>query len=228
MPQGGTLTIRTFADGKDVVIAVQDTGIGISPTVKRRLFEPFFTTKGAQGTGLGLSICYGIVSRHRGTIEVESEEGKGTTFFVRLPAAPAPMAMAENLLAQLPPLRILLIDDDETGSAALAEVLRRAGHKVDVALTGREGLQLYHPNGYEVVIVDWLMTGMNGLEVAKAIREIAPHQPIILTTAWQSPLGDVPKNLVDAVFAKPWTNESLFAALKQALAVRRPASVSKG
>lgn len=228
MPQGGTLTIRTFADGKDVVIAVQDTGIGISPTVKRRLFEPFFTTKGAQGTGLGLSICYGIVSRHRGTIEVESEEGKGTTFFVRLPAAPAPMAMAENLLAQLPPLRILLIDDDETGSAALAEVLRRAGHKVDVALTGREGLQLYHPNGYEVVIVDWLMPGMNGLEVAKAIREIAPHQPIILTTAWQSPLGDVPKNLVDAVFAKPWTNESLFAALKQALAVRRPASVSKG
>jgi CheY-like chemotaxis protein len=108
----------------------------------------------------------------------------------------------------------------------LAEVLRRAGHKVEVALTGREGLQLYHPNGYEVVIVDWLMPGMNGLEVAKAIREMAPHQPIILTTAWQSQLGDVPKNLVDAVFPKPWTNESLFAALKQALAVRRPVNTS--
>ena len=89
-------------------------------------------------------------------------------------------------------------------------------------------MQLYHPNGYEVVIVDWLMPGMHGLEEAKALREIAPHHPIVLPAAWPSPLGDVPKNLVDAVFAKPWTNESLFAALKQALAVRRPTSVSKG
>ncbi len=226
MPQGGTLTLRTFANSKEVVIAVQDTGIGISPTVQRRLFEPFFTTKGAQGTGLGLSICYGIVSRHGGTIEVQSEEGKGTTFLVRLPAAPQPTPRAEALLAQLPPLRILLIDDDETGSAALAEVLRKAGHKVDIALTGHEGLQLFHPNAYEIVIVDWLMPGVNGLEVAKAIREMAPHQPIILTTAWQSQLGAVPENLVDAVFAKPWTNESLFAALQKALAVRRPVNAS--
>jgi signal transduction histidine kinase/ActR/RegA family two-component response regulator len=221
MPQGGTLTIRTFAENRQVGIAVQDTGIGMSPTVKKRLFEPFFTTKGERGTGLGLSICYGIVLRHRGAIDVESEEGKGTTFIVRLPAASPVESTTEQVVAQLPPLRILLIDDDETGSAALAEVLRRAGHKVDIALSGRDALQRYHPHGYEVVIVDWLMPGMNGLEVARAIRELSPHQPVILSTAWEAQLSAVPSGLVDAVIAKPWTNESLLAALKQALAAQR-------
>ncbi|MFN3422648.1 MAG: sensor histidine kinase, partial [Armatimonadota bacterium] len=97
--------------------AVQDTGIGMTPEVKRRIFDPFFTTKGEQGTGLGLSICYGIVTRHKGTIEVESEVGKGTTFVVKLPIAKGVVEPVSEL-AQLPPMRILVIDDDETVAAA--------------------------------------------------------------------------------------------------------------
>jgi CheY-like chemotaxis protein len=221
MPKGGTLTIRTWREGNNACIAVQDTGIGMSNEVKKRIFDPFFTTKGEQGTGLGLSICYGIVTRHGGTIEVDSAVGKGTTFTIRLPIA---KEMAEPLeeLAHLPPLRVLVIDDDETVAAALAEVLRQAGHKVDVATSGTSGLQLFKPNAYEVVIVDWLMPGMDGLTVAQAIREMAPLQPIVLTTAWQNQLdAEAVSSIVDAVIPKPWTPRSLWEALQQAFHTQR-------
>ncbi len=221
MPNGGTLSIRTWQENSYACIAVQDTGVGMTPEVKRRIFDPFFTTKGEQGTGLGLSICYGIVTRHNGTIEVESEVGKGTTFTVKLPVA---KGMVEPIteLAHLPPMRILVIDDDETVAAALAEVLRQAGHKVDVATNGMSGLQLFKPNAYEVVIVDWLMPGMDGLAVAQAIREVAPMQPIVLTTAWQSQLdAEAVSAIVDAVIPKPWTPKSLWEALQQAFRAQR-------
>lgn len=221
MPQGGVLTIRTWREGNNACIAVQDTGIGMSKEVKRRIFDPFFTTKGEQGTGLGLSICYGIVTRHKGTIEVESELGKGTTFTIRLPIA---REVSEPLteLALLPPLRVLVIDDDETVASALAEVLQKSGHKVDIATSGISGLQLFKPNAYEVVIVDWLMPGMDGLEVARKIRDMVPLQPIVLTTAWQSQLDvEAVSSIVDAVIPKPWTLKSLCEALRQAFHAQR-------
>ncbi len=215
MPQGGTITIRTWREGNKVCFSVEDTGVGMSPAVKRRIFDPFFTTKGARGTGLGLSICYGIVTRHKGTIEVESEEGKGSTFTVRLPVAQE-ISEPVTELAQLPPLRVLIIDDDETVAAALAEVLRQAGHKADVATSGPQGLQLFKPGAYEVVVVDWLMPGMDGLMVAHAIREMAPTQPIVLTTAWGSQLDAEAVKVVDAIIPKPWTPHTLWMALQQA------------
>lgn len=223
MPKGGTLSISTWRENDHACIAVQDTGIGMTSEVKRRIFDPFFTTKGEQGTGLGLSICYGIVTRHKGTIEVESEVGKGTTFVVKLPIAKGVVELMSEL-AQLPPMRILVIDDDETVAAALAEVLRQAGHKVDVSTSGISGLQLFKPNAYEVVIVDWLMPSMDGLSVAKAIREVAPIQPIVLTTAWQSQLdAEAVSGVVDAVIPKPWTPKSLWEALQQAFHAQRTA-----
>ncbi len=223
MPKGGTLSISTWRENDHACIAVQDTGIGMTSEVKRRIFDPFFTTKGEQGTGLGLSICYGIVTRHKGTIELESEVGKGTTFVVKLPIAKGVVEPMSEL-AQLPPMRILVIDDDETVAAALAEVLRQAGHKVDVSTSGISGLQLFKPNAYEVVIVDWLMPNMDGLSVAKAIREIAPIQPIVLTTAWQSQLdAEAVSGVVDAVIPKPWTPKSLWEALQQAFHAQRTA-----
>ncbi|MCX7642747.1 MAG: CHASE2 domain-containing protein [Armatimonadetes bacterium] len=221
MPNGGTLSIRTWSENNFACIAVQDTGIGMTPEIKRRIFDPFFTTKGEQGTGLGLSICYGIVTRHNGTIDVESEVGKGTTFIVKLPIAKGAVEPVTEL-AHLPPMRILVIDDDETVAAALAEVLRYAGHKVDIATNGLSGLQLFKPNAYEVVIVDWLMPGMDGLAVARSIRDMAPMQPIVLTTAWQSQLdAEAVSAIVDAVIPKPWTPKSLWEALKQAFHTQR-------
>jgi signal transduction histidine kinase len=86
MPQGGQLTLRTWVEGGKVCIAVNDTGVGMTAEVQRRLFDPFFTTKGARGTGLGLSVSQALIKGHRGTLTVDSEPGRGSTFTIRLPA----------------------------------------------------------------------------------------------------------------------------------------------
>ena len=86
MPKGGTLTVRTSKEDKNVLIHVLDTGVGIPEEIGDKIFEAFFTTKQkVKGVGLGLSVCYGIIKDHGGEIKVESEEGKGTTFTIRLP-----------------------------------------------------------------------------------------------------------------------------------------------
>ena len=88
MPKGGSITLETRHEGDWVLLSIADTGTGIPPDVRRRIFEPFFTTK-ESGTGLGLSIVSGIISSYGGTIDVDSELGRGTTFTIRLPAASA-------------------------------------------------------------------------------------------------------------------------------------------
>jgi signal transduction histidine kinase len=85
MPQGGQLTLRTWVEGMEVCVAVIDTGVGMTADVQRRLFDPFFTTKGARGTGLGLSVSQALIKGHRGTLTVDSEPGRGSTFVIRLP-----------------------------------------------------------------------------------------------------------------------------------------------
>jgi signal transduction histidine kinase len=91
MPQGGTLTLRTRAEGEAVLLEVSDTGIGMTEEVRRSCFEPFFTTKGEQGTGLGLAMVFSIAQHHSGTIDIASEPGKGTTFTLRLPVGTKPI-----------------------------------------------------------------------------------------------------------------------------------------
>ena len=92
----------------DVIVEVADTGAGMSAEVRQRCLEPFFTTKGEQGTGLGLSMVFGIIKRHQGTLEIESEPGKGTTFRIRLPAAVQPLEElpSDTVQASIMPLRI--------------------------------------------------------------------------------------------------------------------------
>ena len=94
MPAGGTVAVTTRLSGSSVVLAVRDTGVGMSPEVRQRALEPFFTTKDVRATGLGLSAAYGIVTRHRGQLTIDSEEGKGAMVIVHLPAAPGMVARA--------------------------------------------------------------------------------------------------------------------------------------
>ncbi len=138
MPDGGTLTLRTFAEGDRVVLEVEDTGIGMPPEVQEHLFEPFFTTK-ENGQGLGASIIYGIISRHHGDIRVHSAAGKGTTFQIRLPqgvletSAPAtaePGLLAPGRTGGRPPRRVLLVEDERLVRETFAEVLAACGHGV--------------------------------------------------------------------------------------------------
>jgi two-component system NtrC family sensor kinase len=92
MPGGGKITIRTSKQGDYILVSLADTGHGIPSEIRNRIFEPFFTTKKEKGTGLGLSISYRIIQDHGGRIDVESEDGKGTTFLVRLPVKVPAMA----------------------------------------------------------------------------------------------------------------------------------------
>jgi signal transduction histidine kinase len=95
MPKGGTLGVEAYRDGSGVVLAVEDEGEGMPPSVAERIFEPFFTTKGiGEGTGLGLAVVHGIVTGHGGTIRVRSHPGRGTRFEVWLPAGSPPDAAA--------------------------------------------------------------------------------------------------------------------------------------
>jgi signal transduction histidine kinase len=87
MPEGGMVTFRTGQENGHIFIEASDNGIGMPETIKQRIFDPFFTTKGVQRSGLGLSVSYGIIRRHNGEIQVKSQEGRGTTFMIKLPVA---------------------------------------------------------------------------------------------------------------------------------------------
>src|SRR2546427_7755306 len=143
-PKRLTVRGRYDAEGRRVRLEFADTGPGIPADVRARIFEPFFTTKPAgEGTGLGLSLCRGIVEDHHGTITVESEPGRGTTFVIELPvetpqgAASRPAAVSAPLVR---PGKVLVVDDERAVAEALAEAIRRDGHEVAIAGDGGEAL----------------------------------------------------------------------------------------
>jgi PAS domain S-box-containing protein len=162
--------------------AVRDTGIGISSAGQERLFQPFTQSDASMarrfgGTGLGLSICKSLVEMMGGRIWVESEEGKGSTFYftVHLPLAkeiPAdfevPLALPAAALAQL---RILLVEDNPANQILATYILQDRGHFVEVAEDGEEAVRLTEQNSYDVVLMDVQMPGMNGLEATALIRQ---------------------------------------------------------
>jgi signal transduction histidine kinase len=220
MPQGGTLRIASEVDEARhaVLVTIEDTGVGMTEEVRRRCLEPFFTTKGDQGTGLGLAMAYGVVERHRGVIEVESQPGVGTKFRVRLPArasqAEPPRALACDVGVR--PLRVLVVEDEAAPRQVLVESLAGDGHVVETAANGREGLQRFQAGWFDVVITDRAMPELNGVELAMAIRQIAPRKPVIILLSGFDEggvAGDLPPG-IDVVLTKPVPLERLRAALR--------------
>ena len=186
MPSGGEITIRTRREGDAVLVSVADRGVGMPEEVRRRAFDPFFTTKGDQGTGLGLSVSYSIVTRHGGKIWVESREGNGTVFTVRLPA------YSGEVLPQRPvpparrgrPGRILVIEDDPRVNDLLGDLLKEAGHTVTGTSNGEEAISLLEKESFDLVITDLGMPGISGWEVIERIRERDPKIPVVVLTGW--------------------------------------------
>jgi signal transduction histidine kinase len=222
MPQGGTLTVRTWSTDSEVFLAVADTGVGIPEGVRRRLFEPFFSTKGDRGTGLGLSVSFGIVGRHRGRIEVDSAVGRGSTFTVRLPAARADSPESappadEGLPALGKGLRLLVIEDDEKVRRFLGTGLSALGHCPRLAAGAEEGLVAFGQEPFDAVLTDLGLPGMSGEEVARSIAQRSPGTPVILLTGWAEQLK-ASARLVDGVarvLGKPVTLSTLATTLQQ-------------
>jgi signal transduction histidine kinase/CheY-like chemotaxis protein len=234
MPQGGRLTVRTgvapaAADKGRVQIEVVDTGIGMDGVTRRRCLEPFFTTKGERGTGLGLAMVYGVAQRLGADLEIDSELGKGTTFRIIFAVAEEASATPLHGVAaplSVPPLRILIIDDDPVILDSMRLVLELDGHTVTAANDGRAGVETFrsaHAAGeaFAVVITDLGMPYMDGYEVARAIKTLSGTTPVILLTGWGRRMTgeqDLPAN-VDCTLDKPPKLQELREALAGTLAI---------
>ena len=169
----GQIIVRTGCNDTHVWMRIRDNGPGIHRETLSRIFDPFFTTKPqGKGTGLGLSLSYGIMQEHRGRIRAESQPGEGTEFIIELPI-PAPEdlpsairpASAVPFKARAPSLLVLVIDDEESIRHLVREVLRSEGHRVETASSGEAALELIMHNPYDVIISDWKMPGLNGINL---------------------------------------------------------------
>lgn len=218
MPNGGTVRFVGVRAGADVMLAVQDTGTGMTRDVVVRALEPFFTTKGTRGTGLGLSEAYGIIRRHGGTLELESWPGVGTTVMIRLPAAETPargQPMPDRSVHERVPTNILLVDDNLLSLEATAAALRAQGHTVVTASSAETALRVFEVGRYQVVLTDLGLPGQSGWQLLDQLRAIEPRLRIGIITGWS--LQDVESELrirgIDLAFVKPVDPERLLAAL---------------
>jgi PAS domain S-box-containing protein len=213
LPDGGVIQLRTRVDarGEQIVVEFKDNGIGMNETTRSRCLEPFFTTKGERGTGLGLAVVFGMVQRHGGDLEIESELGKGTTMRLSFPRAPHGLT-GEQPVLKLParPLRILLVDDDPLLLRSLRDALELDAHEVVTAEGGQAGIDTFSAEikagkRFDAVITDLGMPYVDGRKVASRIRAMAGHVPIIMLTGWGHRMiatDDRPEH-VDRVISKP-------------------------
>ena len=222
MPQGGTITVRARPENGHVRLEVSDTGTGMSEEIRQRCLEPFFSTKGQHGTGLGLSLVHATIERHGGTLTVESEPGRGSTFIAKLPV-PTTAAAADPEVEPTEPLgslHVLLVDDDPIVRMSVVAQLTSQGHIVETAENGREGLDRFEGGRFELVVTDRAMPEMGGDQLAAAIERSAPDVPVIMLTGFGDLMGakgERPPG-VDAVVSKPVTLASLSAAIRKATA----------
>ena len=228
MPHGGSLTIKAIREQDRIVISLQDTGTGISKEIVGNIFDPFFTTKGPQSTGLGLSVSYGILTRHQGTISVESAEGRGTTFFVTLPAGERSGRKKASRAPEVPLQRasILIIEDEQAVRNLLHDMLQHDGHEVTGAGNGSQGLMLFNGKKFDIVFTDLGMPGISGWQVAEAIKKSGRNIPVVLITGWEveQEKEELKKRGIDFVISKPFRLEEISDVVRNAMELGKEAA----
>jgi len=236
MPDGGVLTFRTrplvvkndpeLDDGGYVELSITDTGPGMSEEVAARAFEPFFTTKEVgKGTGLGLSMVYGMAKQSGGIARIDSKPGVGTTvrMWFRLAEQKAAAADADELDADQPDFdprdaSVLVIDDDPDVRGFIVTSLEEQGYRVREASDGRKGLKAIAEDKPDLVIVDFIMPGLSGAEVANRILAEQPGQLILFVSGY-SETEAVRRVAPNApLLTKPFRAEALDKAVRKALA----------
>ena len=222
MPQGGKITWKTRTEGDSVAISIQDSGVGMSEEVKSRLFDPFFTTKKTKNAGLGLSVVYGVILRHKGKIEVDSQQASGTTLSIRLPVSTEPKKeeMEETKPAfSLSPANLLVIDDNRMVRDIISEMLTSKGHKVTQAEDGVQALELFEKSDkFDLVFVNLSLPKLSGWEVIQSIKEKDPEAKVALLTGWgaQIDFEEAKEKGADYLIPKPFKAEDLLNVLGQA------------
>jgi PAS domain S-box-containing protein len=240
MPLGGTVTIKAnnvralqkglppvLPQGNYVQMSMSDNGMGIPEDYLPKIFDPYFTTK-EKGSGLGLATSYSIIKNHGGILDVESVVGKGSTFFIWLPAAEAVEAKAESLPGPGPAVgkrRILLMDDEEIVRNIAGEMISSLGHEVELVASGEEAIekcqsanQLEKP--FDLLIFDLTIRGgMGGIQTLDKLRETYPTVKAIVSSGYaeDSSLSEYGTHGFVGVLKKPYTLGELQAVLNEAL-----------
>ena len=198
----GLIEIFIRPKGDMVEIEVADNGPGIPPEHIGRIFEPFFTTRGPRSSGLGLAMAWGVMDRLGGEIRAVNRPGGGASFTLAIPCAERSIAQGKAKTGA-GPRGILLVDDDIESCETLQQILVLRGHHVDIAGNGKEALAIYRMDLHDVVLCDVSMPVMNGLQLARAVRERNPKAKIALLTGWNADVATDERQFVDDVFQKP-------------------------
>jgi CheY-like chemotaxis protein len=240
MPQGGAVRVSAaniiaesddhslLQPGRYVEVTIRDEGMGIPKDVLPKIFEPYFTTK-VKGYGLGLSVVYATVTRHKGSIEVESEEGKGTTFRICLPVTDEQPSgpTAEEAELSLGQGRILVMDDEEYILDVISDLLRALGYEVGVARNGEEAVKEYKramdaQRKYDIVLVDLTNNkGMGGKQAMDELLAVDSSVRAIVSSGYSNDpvMADHAKYGFVGVLPKPYKLEELALSIEQAMAV---------
>lgn len=223
--EGGTVRVSTgvSVSGTDVFMEVKDSGSGMSEATQAKMFEPFFTTK-FTGRGLGLAAVSGIVRSHKGTMEVDSIPGQGTTFTVSFPAVQAEVMRPDDPPPSVivPGAGTILVVDDEPELRRLAAViLERSGYSVLVAKDGREAVEIFRQNASKIaaVLLDMTMPVMGGQEAFRLIREIRPGVPVIVSSGYGESITreELGRDAVAGFIQKPYSPAKLVKSIQDAL-----------
>ncbi len=231
-PEGGTIEISLSEEkspkGDDFVrihLTVKDTGIGMTPEFQEKIFESFTREDSSrvqktEGTGLGMAITKYLVDAMGGTIQLQSEQGKGTTFHVTLDLEKATVQEADMIL---PDWNMLVVDDDQQMCESTVDALKSIGVKADWTLDGETAIEMVkrrhqHHNDYHIILLDWKLPGLDGIATAKAIRrEMKEDIPILLISAYDwSEIEETARQAgVSGFISKPLFRSTLFYGLRQ-------------
>ncbi|HSW04902.1 CHASE domain-containing protein [Aquabacterium sp.] len=226
----GAQALGHLRPGPHARLWVSDSGSGMDAATRARIFEPFFTTKPVgQGTGLGLSVVHGIVAAHEGAIAVHSTPGEGSRFEVYLPQLPAPAQPPTTDRAAAPPQqgqgeRVLYVDDDPVMVTLVEALLDRAGYAVSCFGDARAALAALQaePAAFDLVITDYNMPELSGLDVVQALRSVRPALPVIISSGYLSEdmRAAAAQAGVPHLLQKEYTVEQLVPLVQQVLAAQ--------
>lgn len=225
MPTGGTLTFALDATDSEVILRASDTGSGMSPDVRRRIFEPFFTTK-TTGTGLGLATVRQLMEHFGGSIDVESEPGRGTTFILKFPRTDAGaahdrllgIATPDGAISRPRPTRVLLVEDDPLVRRSLIRGLEQERYDVIAVADGEEAFALIQTaKDLDVVVTDINMPRLDGEQLSDRIQSVAPSLPVLLISGNRSPSPSTLRG-PRAFLPKPATPQAVREAIEALLA----------